>query len=138
MDCSSSSGSLAAMAWLTLELENSIVYFKDVAGCDETKQEIMEFVHFLKNPKKYEFDGIHIHPAEVIKDDDEKLRALKEELGDAVYKAVTTALLEMNEYNPSGRYPIPELWNSKAGRKATLTEVINYILKQWKTYKRKR
>jgi AFG3 family protein len=36
------------------------VKFKDVAGCDEAKEEIMEFVEFLKNPQKYEKLGAKI------------------------------------------------------------------------------
>lgn len=72
---------------------------------------------------------------ETIDDSDKKLKQLKEEWGDEVYNAVTTALLEVNEYNASGRYVVPELWNFRQGRKASLNEVIQYVLKQLKTLK---
>lgn len=34
--------------------------FKDVAGCDEAKAEVMEFVNFLKSPGKYKDLGAKI------------------------------------------------------------------------------
>ncbi|KAL2479054.1 Factor of DNA methylation 1 [Forsythia ovata] len=94
----------------------------------------------LKNPGFHPFkiiqvDGKH---EEVLDEDDESLFKLKDEWGDEIYNGVTTALKELNEYNPSGRYVVPELWNFKENRKATLKEVISYILKQLKTLKRKR
>ena len=36
------------------------IMFKDVAGCDEAKGEVMEFVNFLKNPTKYKDLGAKI------------------------------------------------------------------------------
>lgn len=74
----------------------------------------------------------------MLKDDDELLRGLKDEWGDEIYGAVTAALKDLNEYNPSGGYVVSELWNFKEDRKATLKEVISYIYNQLKTLKRKR
>ncbi|KAK1379037.1 hypothetical protein POM88_025781 [Heracleum sosnowskyi] len=76
--------------------------------------------------------------AEVINPSDEMLKKLKEDSGNEIYEAVCKALLEMNEYNGSGRYVVPELWNKKEDRKATMKEVVSYIMNRLKTSKRKR
>ncbi|XP_047312976.1 protein INVOLVED IN DE NOVO 2-like [Impatiens glandulifera] len=74
----------------------------------------------------------------VIDENDEKLVNLKDEYGEEVYEAVTRALTEMSMYNPYDRHPVPELWNSRDNRKATLMEGADYIIKQWKLQKTKR
>ena len=38
----------------------STVKFSDVAGCEEGKVEVMEFVHFLKKPEHYHELGAKI------------------------------------------------------------------------------
>lgn len=73
---------------------------------------------------------------EVVDEEDEKLKKLKGEWGEEVHNAVKTALEEVNEYNASGRYSTPELWNFEAGRKATLKEVISFIFNDMKPVKR--
>ncbi|KAK3004921.1 hypothetical protein RJ639_019691, partial [Escallonia herrerae] len=88
------------------------------------------------HPFKVTHDGGF--PKEILDEDDQKLKKLKRESGTGIYKAVTTALQEMNEYNPSGRYVISELWNSKEGRRATLKEVIDHMLQNMNKPKRKR
>ncbi|KAI7749791.1 hypothetical protein M8C21_012149 [Ambrosia artemisiifolia] len=69
---------------------------------------------------------------EIIDEDDSDLVELKSRWGDEACKAVVNALLELNEYNPSGRYVVSELWNFKEGRKASLKEVIECLIQQLK------
>ncbi|XP_019199245.1 PREDICTED: protein INVOLVED IN DE NOVO 2-like isoform X3 [Ipomoea nil] len=71
----------------------------------------------------------------VINEEDEKLMGLKNEYGDEVYNAVTTALMELNEYNSRSRLPVSELWNTKEKRRAELKEGVDQILKQWRRLK---
>ncbi|KAJ6326188.1 hypothetical protein OIU78_013315 [Salix suchowensis] len=94
----------------------------------------------LKNPAWHPFKVIDVdgNAKQILNEEDEELRNLKQEWGDVIYTAVVTALNELEEYNPSGRYVVSELWNFKEGRKATLKEVIAYILRSMNTLKRKK
>ncbi|KAF9596660.1 hypothetical protein IFM89_012859 [Coptis chinensis] len=85
---------------------------------------------YLKNPEWHPFK--RASGMDIVDDKESNLKDLKNELGSKVYNAVATALLEMNEYNPSGRYAIPELWNFEEGRRATLKEGIKFISNKWK------
>ncbi|RZC62460.1 hypothetical protein C5167_024240 [Papaver somniferum] len=64
-------------------------------------------------------DGKH---QESIDEEDKLLKGLKNERGGEAYLAVANALMELNAYNPSGRYPVQELWNFNENRRATAKE----------------
>uniref|UniRef100_A0A7N0V370 Uncharacterized protein n=1 Tax=Kalanchoe fedtschenkoi TaxID=63787 RepID=A0A7N0V370_KALFE len=110
---------------------------------DEADERAMELCslwqEYLKDPEWHPFkmvqvDGIH---QEIIDEEDIKLKSLRKDLGEDVFIAVTTALKEINEYNPSGRYIITELWNYEEGRKAKLQEGVALLLKLWQTKREK-
>ncbi|KAM0034817.1 hypothetical protein Hdeb2414_s0015g00439271 [Helianthus debilis subsp. tardiflorus] len=114
-------------------------------GTEEALIKACEFCSFwqdkVKNPAWHPLKVVAVdgaHKVEVIDENDESLKDLKEEWGNGVFDAVVTAFTEMNEYNPSGRFVISELWNFKENRKATTKEAISYILKMVKSLKRRR
>nr|KYP48518.1 hypothetical protein KK1_029811 [Cajanus cajan] len=95
---------------------------------------------YIKDPDwhPYKITIIEGKHQEIIDDGDEKLKGLKNEMGEAVYKAVVTALTEINTYNPSGRYITTELWNYEEGKTATLQEGVKLLLMQWNLHKQRR
>ncbi|KAL6526704.1 hypothetical protein OROGR_015794 [Orobanche gracilis] len=114
------------------------------AEADERATELCSlWEEYLRDPEWHPIKVVNVNGGKyqelaVIKEDDEKLRDLKESYGDDVYNAVTSALFEVNEYNPSGRYIISELWNYNESRRATLKEGVEVLLKQWILCKRKK
>ncbi|XP_026385427.1 factor of DNA methylation 2-like [Papaver somniferum] len=122
-----------------LEIEVFVEAFKRKYGPGHGRQAALmcsEWQEYLKDSNWNPYR--HIGEGRVVPDEnDERLSMLKRDYGRELYNAVAAALMQINEYNPSGRYPISELWNFKDGRKATLGEASDVILKQLKRASRR-
>ncbi|KAL5703599.1 hypothetical protein ACHQM5_022128 [Ranunculus cassubicifolius] len=114
---------------------------KSAKGGDLESAELCSlWEEYIRDPAWHPFRMINTDDGikEIIDEEDDKLKGLKTEYKDEVYDAVVKALMEMNEYNSSGRFVVPELWNFKEDRKASLKEGVEHLGKQWKTVKRNR
>ncbi|CAN6442686.1 unnamed protein product [Victoria cruziana] len=109
-----------------------------VEDCELRASELASlWEEYMRDSEWHPFKVIRDGPNEkgVIDENDEKLRRLRIEWGEGPYEAVTAAMDELNEYNPSGRYIVEEMWNHRQNRKATLKEVIAYLVKTCRTRK---
>ncbi|WOH05511.1 hypothetical protein DCAR_0624928 [Daucus carota subsp. sativus] len=70
--------------------------------------------------------------SEMVDEEDAELKKLRKEMG-----AVKRGLEEINEHNPSGRYPVAKLWHVEDNREARLDEIVECMMKKT-TPKRKR
>ncbi|KAI3809055.1 hypothetical protein L1987_25022 [Smallanthus sonchifolius] len=114
--------------------------YGDMDGEDRASEMCSLWEEYLRDPNWHPFKVLTANGKSqgIIDENDDKLNGLKRDLGEDVYKAVTTALTEINDYNPSGRYITTELWNFTEGRKASLQEGVSYLLNMWDAHKRRR
>ncbi|KAL8146129.1 hypothetical protein AgCh_004022 [Apium graveolens] len=118
-----------------LDTDPFVAAAKEKYTASEAKNKALQFASLiedkLRNPVWYPFKGIMIgaERMEVMDEDDDCIKAVKSEWGSEAYNAVVTAITEMNEYNPSGRFTVHELWNYKEERRATLGECLAFILR---------
>ncbi|XP_071706181.1 protein INVOLVED IN DE NOVO 2-like [Rutidosis leptorrhynchoides] len=114
--------------------------YGDMDAEDRASEMCSLWEEYLRDPNWHPFKMLTDNgkSKEIIDENDDKLKGLKRDLGEDVYKAVVTALMEINDYNPSGRYITTELWNFTEGRKATLQEGVTSLLNMWDYQKRKR
>ncbi|MCL7038889.1 hypothetical protein MKW94_010042 [Papaver nudicaule] len=89
----------------------------------------------LKENENHDYQA-SIETQEVI-DEDERLKGLKNDLGEEVYKAIITVLLEMNDYDLSRKCTIPEWRNFRNGGMEILKEVASFMLERWRTLKKR-
>ncbi|GJN37495.1 hypothetical protein PR202_gb26461 [Eleusine coracana subsp. coracana] len=109
--------------------------FRDDDPVGNAKRLVSSWQEELKKTSWHPFITILVdgEDKDVVDEDDPKLRQLQAEYGDNVCNAVKVALVELNEYSPRGRDVVNELWNFREARKATMSEVVKYIIEQLKT-----
>lgn len=63
----------------------------------------------------------------VINENDPHLMKLKKDLGVKVTETVKTAILEVEEYNASGRYPVLVAWDFRTNQRVLLKDLLLYL-----------
>ncbi|KAI3777975.1 hypothetical protein L2E82_06895 [Cichorium intybus] len=115
-------------------------HYNETEAEDKASELCKLWEEYLRDPNWHPFKIITLNgkSQQMIDEDDGKLKSLKRELGEEVYKAVTNTLREINEFNPSGSYVVTELWNFTQARKATMKEGVSCLLKMWDAKRPKR
>ena len=55
----------------------------------------------------------------------------KEEYGKEMFNLLLETLQQVEDRNPSGRYPVYSLWDQEAGKKMLLSEALPKVLKTY-------